>query len=241
MDGDRFSRTRVLYGDGACRALSSSRALVCGLGAVGGFACEILARMGVGGFLLADCDAFELSNINRQIGALTSTVGRRKTDVQRDRILDINPSASVEVFDGFVDAESVGGLLGWRPDVVVDAIDTISSKSLLALRSAEAGLRLVASMGAARRKDPSKIKTAPISKTFGCPVASAVRKALRRGGAGGEFMCVFSDECACESSHVESGGADSRKIIGSSPEVTAVFGVRLAGLAISELLKDAVR
>ena len=230
----------ILFGSGACRRLSEARVLLCGLGAVGGFAAEILARSGVGRFLLADSDAFDATNVNRQIGALESTIGRRKTEVMRARILDINPEADVSTSDTFIDETSIPGLLEWRPCVAVDAIDTIASKISLMEAAFSGDIRLVASMGAARRTDAGRVKTGPLSRTHSCPVASRIRKGLRALGSPADFPCVFSDEAPSPQSHLAWGGADSKKIIGSSPAVTAVFGVMLADLAIREILNDAL-
>ncbi|MBO6102822.1 MAG: ThiF family adenylyltransferase [Opitutales bacterium] len=169
-------------------------------------------------------------------------MGLRKTDVMKGRVLDVNPAANVEIFDGYIDEKSIPNLLLKKPGIVVDAIDSIAPKISLIKAALSSDIKLVSSMGAARRKDPSFIKTAPVFKTRGCPVASAVRKALRGGGAASaDFMCVFSDEILSESSHVASGGEGSKKIIGSSAVITSIFGVRLAGLAVEELTKNDTR
>lgn len=240
MPDDRFNRMKILYGEAACRRIASSRVLLCGLGAVGGFALEILARSGVGCFLIADSDTFDISNVNRQIGALDSTIGMRKTLAMRDRVLDINPEARVECFDRFIDAETVSQLLEYGPDIVVDAIDTIASKILLMKEAVLRDIKLVSSMGAARKTDAGCVKTCALPKTHSCPVAFKIRKELRRAGFDARFACVFSDEVPGDGSHIASGSENSKKIIGSSPSVTALFGVMLADLAIREILKDVV-
>lgn len=242
MSDNRFLRFNILMGDSACQKLASAKVLVCGVGAVGGFAVEILARCGVGNFLIADCDKFELSNINRQICALESTLGMSKTQVQKNRILDINPAANVEIFDGFIDKNSIPKLLEYRPDVLTDAIDTISSKIELIKSAILSDIYVVSSMGAARRTDASFIKTASLSKSFGCPMAARVRKDLRAQNVDiSKCECVFSDESAKPESHIQSGAGSAKKIMGSSPIVTSIFGIRLADLAISKILKDVVR
>lgn len=234
----RFSRTRILMGDEACDALARSNVLVCGLGAVGGFALEMLARMGVGSFILADCDCFEISNINRQICALESTIGTRKTETARRRVLEINPGAHIEVFDTFIDESTIPELFATSPAVAVDAIDTVESKISLMRLAPDCDIKLVSSMGAARKTDPSMVKTAPLSKTRACPLAAKIRKTLRTEGRPSDFMCVYSDELPAPDSHLCGG---SRKVIGSSPLVTSTFGIRLAHLAVSAILEDALR
>lgn len=240
MSDERFSRLGILIGEAACERLRSAKILVCGLGAVGGMAVEILARCGVGSFVLADCDCFEISNINRQICALESTLGKPKVEVQKARILDINPKACVNTFHGFIDEGTIPQLLAEKPDIVVDAIDSISSKVSLIKGAILSDIKIVSSMGAARRRDAGLIKTASLKKSHGCPMASEVRKRLRAQGVDlSACECVFSDEQPSKDSHFT--GEASAKILGSSPVITAIFGVRLADLAISNLLKDAVR
>ena len=231
MIPERFSRTAVLLGESACEKIASARAVVCGVGAVGSFAAEALARTGVGEFELWDFDVVEESNVNRQLCALSSTLGRPKAEVVRDRILDINPAARVEVRAEFIGAENALSVVGNPAEgrIVVDAIDSIASKAALIFSAAEAGVAIVSSMGAARRLDPSHIMSADIIKTFGCPVAARVRKILRSLGC----RCVFSDEPAPKSSHLSAGAGV--KVVGSCAVVAGVFGLRLAGLALSEI------
>jgi Dinucleotide-utilizing enzymes involved in molybdopterin and thiamine biosynthesis family 1 len=230
----------ILYGADVCKRLAQSRVLVCGLGAVGGYALEILARSGVGNFMIADSDVFDITNVSRQIGALESTVGKSKTQVMRARVLDINPAANVECFDSFIDANTIPQMLEYRPDIIVDAIDTIASKISLMQAAISCDIKLVASMGAARKTDASRVKTCVLPKTNSCPVAFKIRKELRRAGLKAKFNCVYSDEIPSEESHVASGSENSKKVIGSSPAITALFGVMLADLAIKEILNDAL-
>lgn len=232
---DRFLRTEILYGADFLRKLKAAKFLVCGAGAVGGFAIEALARMGAGSFIIADCDVFEESNINRQLGALSSTLGKKKTEVWRGRILQINPFAKVEIADCFIDKNTVPQLLDFGADVAVDAIDTLSSKFELLKEAHLRGAKIVSSMGAARRKNPECVKCAPVFKTQGCPLAARIRKSFRALGLKPGFMCVYSDE-ACEgSTHRASGSADSKKVVGSGVVVTGIFGLMLANLAVKEL------
>lgn len=237
-----IERSAILYGGDFCAALKNAVAAVCGAGAVGSFAVEALARLGVGSFLLYDFDAFELSNINRQLCALRSTIGAQKVDAQKARILDINPDAKVEANNVFIDADVAARVAARRPSVIIDAVDCVAAKVALAKAAAAEGVPFVASMGAARRKNPLAVKTADIYATTGCPLAARLRKELRKAGVKG-FKCVYSDEAAAEGTHVNGGqdGADGgrnfKKIIGSSVIVTGVFGLNLANLAIREIAK----
>ena len=188
MIPERFSRTSILLGNEATEKLASSSVVVCGVGAVGSFAVEALARLGIGKFFLWDFDSVEESNINRQLCALDSTIGKEKTEVVRSRILDINPNANVQTYGKIT--PDAANIVASQGDIIVDAIDTISEKINLIFAAEERGVKIVSSMGAARRVDISKIKVADIMKTYGCPVASSIRKALRAGKYKGK--CKFS-------------------------------------------------
>ena len=235
---ERFDRSDILYGADAGRVFQSARVAVCGLGAVGSFAAEALARVGIGNFLLVDFDRVELSNVNRQLCALESTLGLKKTDVVKSRILDINPASNVELWDGFIDADSVGKILEWGADVVVDAIDTLRSKACLLECCAKAPVAVVSSMGAARRRDPLKVKVADLFGTSGCPLAAQLRRQLKIAGIKrGSIECVYSDESPAESSHFELEGGTGKPKLASTPTVTGTFGLNLANLAILSLLE----
>ncbi|MBO5782427.1 MAG: tRNA threonylcarbamoyladenosine dehydratase [Opitutales bacterium] len=233
---DRFSRTEVLYGAEFLKRLRGAKFLVCGAGAVGGFAIEALARTGAQNFVVADCDSFDITNINRQLGALSSTVGKKKAEVWKSRILEINPLAKVETADFFIDESTAPQLLDCGCDVVVDAIDTLKPKFELLKQACLREMKVVSSMGAARRKNPEMVKCAKLMKTSVCPLASSIRKSFRKMNLKPSFMCVYSDEAVGAPTHVSSGGADSRKVIGSGAVVTGVFGLMLANLALKEVL-----
>lgn len=228
-----FERTRILYGDAACEKIRGARVAVCGVGAVGSFAVEALARLGVENFELFDFDVFDISNINRQLCALNSTVGKPKVEVQKARILDINPAARVEAHNVFIDDTLAGQIAQSRPTVIVDAIDSIASKVALAKRALGADTAIVSSMGAARRRNPRMAEVADIFKTYGCPLASRIRSELRKAGIRRGYMCVFSPERVEAETHISGCG---RKTIGSSVITTGVFGLNLADLALSEII-----
>lgn len=231
-----FSRSTILYGEDAQLKIESATVMVCGVGAVGSFALEALARLGVGNFVLIDSDTVDLSNINRQLCALHSTVGKSKTAVMRARVLDINPRATVEISDRFVDDSNCGEFVSLRPDVIVDAIDSLAPKASLAAAALSAGVPIVSSMGAARRRNPALVETAELFSTRGCPMASRMRKEMRSRGFRKGQMCVFSAEQVDASSHVRSGSGVSKKIMGSSPIITGIFGLTLANLALDVIL-----
>ncbi len=225
----------MLYGEQAQEKIESASVMICGVGAVGSFVAEALARVGIGKFILVDCDVVELSNINRQLCALHSTLGKSKTSVMRDRILDINPRAQVEVFDEFIDAENVEKFVGLSPNIIVDAIDSISSKVELIATALSKGVEIVSSMGAARKTDASLVEVAELFKTKNCPLAARIRKEMRGRGFKKAQMCVYSTELVTESSRVEN--SDGKKVIGSTPVVTGVFGLLLAQLALESIIK----
>lgn len=231
MGNMQFSRSAMLYGNDAQKKIESATVMVCGVGAVGSFATEALARIGIGKFILIDNDCVVQSNINRQLCALYSTLGKQKTSVMCERIKDINPNAIVETFDEFIDASNVSRFIQMRPNVIVDAIDSIAVKAELVATSLSLNVPIVSSMGAGRKINPALVETSQIFKTYNCPLASRMRKELRqRGIRKADVQCVFSSEQTTPETHIDS---NSEKIIGSTPMVTGVFGLMLANLALS--------
>lgn len=190
----RFLRTEMLLGADGLARLRGARVLVAGLGAVGSYAVEGLARAGVGYLRLADFDVIRDSNINRQLYALDSTVGRPKIEVAAARVRDIHPDCVVDARRVFIDDETAPGLLDGGLDAVVDAIDSLNPKVALLRAAAARGLWTVSAMGAATRTDPFAIRAGDISETDRCPLARLVRKKLRRAGVHGGIRCVYSME-----------------------------------------------
>ena len=234
MSNEQFSRSAILYGEQAQKKIESASVMVCGVGAVGTFAIEALARVGVGRFILVDSDCVAISNINRQLCALHSTLGKSKTAVMGERIKDINPNAVVETFDEFIDASNVSHFVEMRPSVIVDAIDSISVKAEIVATALALDVPIVSSMGAGRKTDPNLVETLPIFKTYNCPLASRMRKELRqRGIKKADVQCVFSPELTTSQTHISNA---SEKIIGSTPMVTGVFGLMLANLALGRII-----
>ncbi len=189
-----WERTAWLIGTESLDVLGASRVAVFGLGGVGSFCVEGLARAGVGGLLLVDRDVFEPSNINRQLGALTDTVGRPKAEVMAGRVGRINPEARVTFRVEEYAAEK--GILFFqdRLDYVVDAMDDVPAKVDLIKRALTLGIPVVSSMGAGNRLDPTRFAVADIAETHGCPLARVVRKKLREEGIAAGVKVVFSDE-----------------------------------------------
>jgi len=221
---DRLHRTRTLLGDDKIAKLQNSTVMVFGCGAVGSFAIEALARSGVGNIILLDFDVVEESNINRQLFATESTLGRKKTDVAHKRIIDINPNINVTTFDLFFDKETV---LPVRPDFVIDAIDTVKSKIAIYRWCQQNKIPFISSMGAARKTDPTKIKIDKISKTFACPLAATIRKLVRAERIG-DFPVVFSTEMPVPH-------RSPTRDFGSIITVTGTFGLFMANYAIKKI------
>lgn len=181
MDG-RFSRTAALLGDEAMRALSAARVAVFGIGGVGGHVAEGLARSGVGSLDLIDADTVSESNLNRQLIALSSTLGRYKADAMRERILDINPEAHVAAHKIFYSAETAESFDLSSYDYIVDAIDTVTSKLLLIERAKALNVPIISSMGTGNKLAPTALEIADVYKTSVCPLARVMRTELRRRG-----------------------------------------------------------
>lgn len=243
---ERFVRTRLLLGDAACDRLAHARVAVVGLGAVGSYACEALARCGVGRLRLVDFDTVRPSNINRQLYALGSTIGQRKVDLAAARVRDINPACAVELLPLFVEPGKLDAVLGDRPDAVIDAIDSLGPKIGLLEAAAKADLFTVSSMGAATRLDFSQVRVGDISDTDVCPLARRIRKNLKKRGVLSGIRCVFSTELvppAALDLGLEAAVADPephqrgrpRKPLGSVSFLTGIFGLIAAGEVVRHL------
>lgn len=237
---DQFSRTKQLLGDDAMQKIQSAKVAVFGLGAVGSFAVEALARTGVGQLCLIDFDKVDASNINRQLFALNSTIGREKALLAQDRVKDINPACRVTIHNAFINADSLPDLLEPDMDVVVDAIDGLNSKVNLLVAAMQMGLHVVSSMGAGGRTDPSQIRTGDISETQVCPLARVVRRRLRRRGVQEGIRTVYSIEPPLNKQpYNEEDAVDaledhgrSRPPIGTITWVPGIFGLNLACEAV---------
>lgn len=242
MADNRFSRTQMLLGKDGIKRLKKAKVMIVGLGAVGGYVLEALARSGVGSFVLVDFDKFEESNINRQILALSETIGLKKTDVAKQRVLSINPEAKVEIVDIFVNNETIDELLNYSPDFVVDAIDALNPKCCLIQTLAEKNIPFISSMGAALKTDTSKIRFGNLSASKNCSLAKFVRKRLRKRNVDiSKIKCVWSDEQinlppqAMEFDENDNQSGRIRHTLGSLPTITAIFGLTIANNLILEI------
>ena len=191
----QFARTQLLLGPEAMEKLAHSRVAVFGVGGVGGYVCEALARSGVGAFDLIDDDKVCLTNINRQIIATRKTIGKYKTEVMRERILDINPSADIRVYKCFFLPENADEFPFDEYDYVVDAVDTVTAKIELVMKAQEKGVRIISSMGAGNKLDASAFRVADIYKTKVCPLAKVMRRELKKRGVK-KLKVVYSEEKA---------------------------------------------
>lgn len=247
----QFSRTELLFGKEAMNKLAGSKVAVFGIGGVGGYVCEALVRSGVGAFDLIDDDKVCLTNLNRQIIATRSTVGKYKTDVMRDRMLDINPNVEVEVHKCFFLPENADDFPWDSYDYVVDAVDTVTAKIALVMKCKEKNIPIISSMGAGNKLDGSQFKVADIYKTKVCPLAKVMRRELKKRGVK-KLKVVYSEEIptrpiedmaiSCRNNCICPPGAEHkcterRDIPGSVAFVPSVAGLIIAG----EVAKDLIR
>lgn len=238
----RFARTELLLGRAALERLAAARVAVVGLGAVGSYALEGLARTGIGHLRVVDFDVVRPSNINRQLYALESTLGRPKVELARERILDINPACDVEAVSLFAERNSHARILAPPLDVVIDAIDSVGPKVGLIAAAVKAGIPIVSSMGAARRMDPLAVRVGDISETDVCPLARFMRRRLKRQGVASGVRCVYSVEPVSDAIAEPEPGEDAmdrgrkRKPLGSYACLTGVFGLVAAREALSLVL-----
>ena len=249
----RFSRTELLIGKAGLSALAEKHVMICGVGGVGSYAAEALGRAGVGQITLVDFDDICLTNINRQIHALSSTIGQPKVEVMAARLADINPAAEILPVKAFFSQDTACCLLSPRPDFVLDAIDHFTAKANLITICREQGIPVISSMGAANKLDPTQIRVADISATRNCRMARSMRKILRKAGIVTGVQVVYSTEmhreldpvanhsgteCVCHNNPGEQlFSCDNRRVIlGSISFIPSIFGLTMAGVVVNELL-----
>ncbi len=226
-------RTEMILGRDGLERLSSSRVAVVGLGGVGAYAAEMLVRAGLGHIVLIDSDCVATSNINRQLSALNSTVGRKKADVLKERFLDINPGLDVQVCCDYVNEDYLkeeNPLDG--SDVVIDAIDTLSPKVALIRYCLEKGMHLVSSMGSGAKLDATSVRIADISQTYQCPLAHMLRKRLHKLGITEGFDAVFSVEIPRRESMMIEESRNKKSQVGTISYLPAAFGCVCAQAAL---------
>jgi len=233
-----MSRTQLMLGDEKVENLMSKNVLIIGLGGVGGICAEMIVRAGIGKITIVDNDTIDASNINRQIPALHSTIKKSKAQVLANRLLDINPALDLTVQEVYIKEEITTAILesaSW--DYVVDCIDTLSSKVFLIKKCFDMRLKIVSSMGAGGKLDPSQIKVTDLSKTHECNLARYVRKRLQALGIKKGLKVVFSPEKPDQSRIIETENAFPKKsIIGTLSYMPAIFGCTVASVVIRDLL-----
>lgn len=240
----RFCRTELLIGKESTVKLARSHVMVIGLGAVGSYAIEGLARAGIGQISIVDFDVVRLSNFNRQLYALERNLGRSKVDVAMERIAQINPHCVVSPFRMFADGKTAGGLFERNPDVIIDAFDSLSPKVHFMAACVKAGQNLISCLGAASRLDPFSLRIGDISETMNCPLARMIRKKLHKLGVKEGIRCVFSIEPPRKSAVgpiAEEGDYQRgrpRRPIGSISYVVGIVGLMAAGDAISQIINS---
>lgn len=237
---DRFSRTALLLGDDAINKLKTKHVAVFGLGGVGGYVTEALARSGVGKITVTDNDVVSESNINRQIIALTSTVGKKKTELWKERIKDINPDAEVEALDMFVVRENADEIDFSAFDLVVDAVDTVTAKLVIIEKAKKAGCKVISAMGTGNKTRPELFRISDVSKTSVCPLARVMRKELKARGITGVKVLYSTEDAVkpAENADVRAENVKRRALVGSLPYVPSVAGLLIAAEAVRELLGE---
>ncbi|KAB2325212.1 MAG: tRNA threonylcarbamoyladenosine dehydratase [Thiobacillus sp. SCN 64-35] len=234
----QFERTRILLTPGEQARLANAHVLVAGLGGVGSYCAEALARAGVGRLTIVDHDTVALSNINRQLPALLSTAGQSKAELMAARIRDIHPGCRLTVLREFLVPETVAEVVPDDTDFVVDCIDSLNCKVALVACSVQRGLHVASSMGAGNKLDPTRIRIADISRTCVCPLASVMRKRLRKRGIAKGVLTVFSDEpgrAPLPPQPVEGRGR-ARAVNGTISYMPPLFGLMLAGAVVQRLI-----
>lgn len=229
---ERFLRTSLVIDEDNIDRLSQSRVAVFGVGGVGGFVCEALARSGAGKLTLIDGDTVAKSNINRQIIALESTVGKHKAEVMKERILDINPNAEIIALNIFLNSETVNTIDFTQFDYIVDAVDDIKAKVLLAKLADENKIPIIAAMGAGNKTDPTKFEVSDIFKTSVCPLARIMRHELKKAGIK-KLKVVYSKETPKNPPYRIEG----ENTVGSLAFVPSVMGLIMAGEVIKDICK----
>ena len=239
MQSEWLQRTELLVKEEGIERLQSANILIVGLGGVGSFAAEFLVRSGIGNLTIVDGDTVDITNINRQLPALNSTIGKNKTDVVAERILDINPEINLKKINEFLEPERMEEILTQEKfDYVLDCIDSLSPKLALIITCKRKKIKLVSAMGAGGKTDPSKVMVRDISKTNNCLLAKQIRKKLKKEQIHKGFRCVFSTEIQDENSLKMTDGSNYKKsFYGTISYMPAIFGLYAAAEVIRFLLK----
>lgn len=232
-----LDRTKRIIGEDNIEKLEKSKVVILGVGGVGGFAVEAIARSGIGTIIIVDKDEIDITNINRQIIATNSTIGRPKVEVMRDRILDINPSCEVIVHKVFIDENNIEEIIHKDSDYVIDAIDTISSKISVAIWCEKNNIKLISSMGMGNKLDPTKIKVSDIYKTKVCPLAKVMRQELKKRKVK-KLKVIYSEEQPIKPIIKEEEINMRKKAPGSTAFVPSVGGLIIASQVIRDIINE---
>jgi len=232
-----LSRTTLLIGEEAVRKLAASHVLVVGMGGVGSFAAEFIARSGVGKMTIVDGDVVDPTNRNRQLPALATNHGESKADIMAERIRAINPEVELTSVKSFIKPHMVADLVALKPDYMIDAIDSITPKLTFIREAYNSGIPLVSSMGAGAKLDPTALRVVDISKTYNCPFAQQVRKQLKKFGIYKGIEVVFSpEEPMWESLMLTDGTNYKKSAYGTISYLPATFGAVVASVVIRKLI-----
>lgn len=233
-----YERTEILVGKKNIEKFENSIVAVIGLGGVGAYAAEMLGRAGIGTLILLDSDNINVTNKNRQLLALDSTIGKSKCALMEERLRDINPGVKIIAIDDYLNEENIVQLLGgYNPDYLIDAIDTLSPKISLIKYCMEHKIPHVSSMGAGAKYDATAIRLTDISKSFNCPLAYMLRKRLRKEGISKGFKVVFSEELPVKEAIIPMEERNKKSRTGTISYLPAVFGCVCAQAAIEYLVK----
>ena len=237
------ARSQILIGDDGLDRLRHKTVLIAGLGGVGGYCAEAVARAGVGQMIILDHDTVSPSNLNRQLLALHSTLGRKKTEVMRERLLDINPELVLTVCDRFIHPSDAGEwLAAYTPDMLADCIDSIACKAALVAAAQARGIAVISAMGAGNRLDPGHARIRTLNQTSGCPLARELRRTLKGRGASLNYPVVYSDEPPRQPLPHQPVGGDTpgraRAVNGTISYMPALFGILMAGHIIQTPLAE---
>ena len=232
-------RTSILLGEQVLDSLAAKKVMVVGLGGVGAYAAEMLCRAGVGNMVLIDSDTVGQTNLNRQLIALNSTLGKLKSEVLAQRLLDINPKVQLTIISEYVEEENIPRIFetAGALDYVVDAIDTLAPKISLIKHCVQNGIPHVTAMGAGAKLDATKIRIADLSKSYNCPLAYILRKKLRKEGISKGFKVVFSEELPDREAIVPMEERNKKSQVGTISYLPAVFGCVCAQAAVEHLIK----
>lgn len=233
-----LERTQLLVGDEGLEKLQNAKVLVVGLGGVGAYAAEQLCRAGIGNMTIVDGDVVDTSNRNRQLPALVSTTGKAKAEILEARFKDINPDIKLTTVNAFLKDENMIELLEEPFDYVVDCIDTLAPKVYLIYHAIQRGYKVVSSMGAGGKFDPTQVKVSDISKTHNCNLARMLRKRLYKLGVRKGFKAIFSPELIDKSKVIISEGQNKKSVVGTISYMPPVFGCHCAATVINDILNS---